>query len=162
MIAATASAVDRARSVSSMRSRNLPPWWRAKSQLDSAVRALPICRNPVGEGAKRTTTVIALRWPPSYPSPLAGEGMGGNSWVVRGQPIMSCQGSTISTLGQLVVEEHLAQARLHDFAGRGVGQLVEHNNVFGDHPMRKTRCQKRDQIVALWRALRARRHDQQG
>src|SRR6516165_6102216 len=60
MIAATASGVDRERSVSSMRSKNLPPWWRAKSQLNSAVRALPICRNPVGEGAKRTTGVIAM------------------------------------------------------------------------------------------------------
>src|SRR5215471_5015067 len=58
MIAATASEVDRARSVSSMRSRNLPPWWRAKSQLNSAVRAPPMCKNPVGEGAKRTTTLI--------------------------------------------------------------------------------------------------------
>jgi hypothetical protein len=34
----------------------VPPWWRAKSQLKSAVRAPPICRKPVGEGAKRTTT----------------------------------------------------------------------------------------------------------
>jgi hypothetical protein len=54
-MAATASGVERARSVSSMRSRNLPPWWRANSQLKSAVRAPPMCRNPVGEGAKRQT-----------------------------------------------------------------------------------------------------------
>ncbi len=62
MIAATACGVERTRSVSSMRSRNAPPWWRAKSQLNKAVRAPPICRNPVGEGAKRTVTVIPEGW----------------------------------------------------------------------------------------------------
>ena len=53
-----ASGVDRLRSVSSIRKRYTPPLWRAKSQLKSAVRAPPICRNPVGEGAKRVTTVM--------------------------------------------------------------------------------------------------------
>src|SRR5262249_40555407 len=33
-----------------------PPWWRAKSQLKSAVRAPPTWRCPVGLGAKRTRT----------------------------------------------------------------------------------------------------------
>jgi hypothetical protein len=32
------------------------PVWRAYNQLNSAVRAPPICRKPVGEGAKRVTT----------------------------------------------------------------------------------------------------------
>jgi hypothetical protein len=36
----------------------LPPWWRAYSQLNSAVRAPPMWRKPVGEGAKRVTTVM--------------------------------------------------------------------------------------------------------
>ena len=54
-IASIAGWVERARSVSSMRSRNLPPWWRANSQLNKAVRAPPIWRKPVGEGAKRVT-----------------------------------------------------------------------------------------------------------
>src|SRR5690242_19274271 len=62
MIASTACLVDRARSVSSIRSRNLPPWWRAKSQLKRAVRAPPIWRKPVGEGAKRTVTLMAARF----------------------------------------------------------------------------------------------------
>ena len=61
-IASIASLVERALSVSSIRSRNLPPWWRANSQLNSAVRAPPICRKPVGEGAKRVTTGYRLRW----------------------------------------------------------------------------------------------------
>jgi hypothetical protein len=32
----------------------VPPLWRAYSQLKMKVRALPTCRNPVGDGAKRT------------------------------------------------------------------------------------------------------------
>jgi hypothetical protein len=43
-IASIAASVERARSVSSIRSRYLPPWWRANSQLNSAVRAPPMCR----------------------------------------------------------------------------------------------------------------------
>src|SRR3954471_2953584 len=52
------SSVERALSVSSMRSRNLPPSRRAKSQLKSAVRAPPTWRYPVGDGAKRTRAVM--------------------------------------------------------------------------------------------------------
>src|SRR5215212_5982354 len=43
-----------------MRSRNFPPWRRANSQLNKAVRAPPIWRNPVGDGAKRVTTGLLL------------------------------------------------------------------------------------------------------
>jgi hypothetical protein len=43
--------------VSSILSRKRPLWWRAKSQLNKAVRAPPIWRKPVGEGAKRVTTL---------------------------------------------------------------------------------------------------------
>src|SRR5262249_34790677 len=57
-ITCTASAVERSRSVSSTRSRNLPPVWRAYSQLKSAVRTPPTCSMPVGLGANRVTTVI--------------------------------------------------------------------------------------------------------
>src|SRR5262245_6829251 len=48
------SRVDRSASVSSMRSTNVPslPW--ARSQLNSAVRALPTWSCPVGLGANRT------------------------------------------------------------------------------------------------------------
>ena len=59
-MAAIAASVERSRSVSSMRSSILPPAWRAKSQLNSAVRAPPIWRKPVGEGAKRVTTSSAM------------------------------------------------------------------------------------------------------
>src|SRR5438132_5008780 len=50
----TRSSRERAASVSSMRRTKVPPVWRAKSQLNSADRALPTCRNPVGAGEKRT------------------------------------------------------------------------------------------------------------
>src|SRR6185295_686391 len=52
-IARVLSSVLRARSVSSIRSRNWPPNLRAYSQLKSAVRAPPTWRYPVGDGAKR-------------------------------------------------------------------------------------------------------------
>ena len=55
-IASVIASFERARSVSSMRSTKVPPLWRASSQLKSAVRAPPTCRNPVGDGAKRTRT----------------------------------------------------------------------------------------------------------
>src|SRR5947209_18756958 len=109
MIAETASGVDLTRSVSSMRNRNLPPWCRANSQLKSAVRAPPICRNPVGEGAKRTTTLIPRGW--------------------ERMPV-------ISTLGQRVITEHLAQADLHNLSGRGVRQFSDHHYVVGQRPAR--------------------------
>jgi hypothetical protein len=37
---------------------NIPPWWRAKSQLNRAVRTPPMWRAPVGLGAKRTLTGV--------------------------------------------------------------------------------------------------------
>src|SRR3954454_21373803 len=52
-IAAIAGCVDRSRSVSSIRNSILPPCFLEYSQLNSAVRAPPMWRKPVGEGAKR-------------------------------------------------------------------------------------------------------------
>src|SRR5215472_6991767 len=56
IMALIAAAVERSRSVSSIRSSILPPWRRANSQLNKAVRPPPMWRKPVGEGAKRVTT----------------------------------------------------------------------------------------------------------
>src|SRR6516164_5725140 len=50
------SGVTRVRSVSSIRSTNVPPVERANAQSYSAVRTLPTCRSPLGEGANRTLT----------------------------------------------------------------------------------------------------------
>src|SRR5216684_1778274 len=55
----TEASVLRPTSVSSRRRIMVPPWWRAYSQLKMNVRALPTCRKPVGEGAKRTRGPIA-------------------------------------------------------------------------------------------------------
>ena len=54
MIPSVHSGRLRASSVSSIRRMNVPPCRRAKSQLNSAARALPTWKYPVGEGAKRT------------------------------------------------------------------------------------------------------------
>ena len=37
----------------------MPPCWRANSQLNSAVRALPTCNCPVGDGANRARTFLS-------------------------------------------------------------------------------------------------------
>src|SRR6202158_93952 len=50
----TEASVLRSTSVSSSRKIIVPPFRRAYNQLRMKVRALPTCRNPVGEGAKRT------------------------------------------------------------------------------------------------------------
>ena len=55
------SGVLRATSVSSMRRTKTPFVFLAQSQLKSAVRTPPMCRYPVGEGAKRTRTVFMGR-----------------------------------------------------------------------------------------------------
>src|SRR5689334_14686125 len=57
-MALTAASVERSRSVSSMRSRNFPPCFFANRYENKAVRAPPMCRKPVGLGAKRVTTDI--------------------------------------------------------------------------------------------------------
>ena len=53
MIPSVHSGRLRASSVSSIRRMNVPPCCRTKSQLNSAARALPTWKYPVGEGAKR-------------------------------------------------------------------------------------------------------------
>src|SRR5215472_18292732 len=50
------SGVTRVWSVSSIRSTNRPPVERANAQSYRAVRTLPTCRSPLGEGANRTLT----------------------------------------------------------------------------------------------------------
>src|SRR3989344_6788641 len=58
-ISSSYSCFERSRSVSSRRSINMPPVWRANSQLYSAVRAEPRCRYPVGLGAMRVLIIFA-------------------------------------------------------------------------------------------------------
>jgi hypothetical protein len=46
--------------VSSIRSTNVPPFLRAKSQLKSAVRTPPTCSRPVGLGAYLTLIFVSV------------------------------------------------------------------------------------------------------
>src|SRR5260370_1561224 len=69
--------------------------------------------------------------------------------------------ATISTLGQQVVAEHLAQPDLHNLSGRGVRQFVEDYDVVWQHPARKALGEKCEQVIALRPAVSPRRHDQQ-
>src|SRR5438094_9399141 len=66
------SSVERDRSVSSIRRMKTPPWWRANSQVNSAVRAPPTWRWPVGLGAKRTRTSDAISVRLEQPAPRGG------------------------------------------------------------------------------------------
>src|SRR6185295_9745900 len=43
-----------------MRRMNSPPWWRANAHEYSAVRAVPRCRKPVGDGAMRVRTLRVM------------------------------------------------------------------------------------------------------
>ena len=43
----------------------------------------------------------------------------------------------ISTIGQSVVAEHLAQPDLYNLSGRGVRQFVENHDIVGQHSARK-------------------------
>src|SRR5438132_11230054 len=58
---ARASSTLRWASVWSIRSRNFPPSLRANSQLNRAVRTPPMCRYPVGLGAKRVRAMAPFR-----------------------------------------------------------------------------------------------------
>src|SRR5262249_12700768 len=62
-IPSTSSGLFRSASVSSIRRIIVPPCRRTKSQLNSAVRAPPTCRYPVGDGANLTLAVL-FAFPP--------------------------------------------------------------------------------------------------
>src|SRR5688572_5869249 len=76
------SSVDRSRSVSSRRRMKRPPLARANRSLSSAVRILPAWSRPVGLGAKRTVTLIALQLLAEFVgdgvAPVAAEILGGD------------------------------------------------------------------------------------
>src|ERR1700712_38200 len=66
-----AASVERSRSVSSMRSTNFPPCRRAYNQENKAVRRPPMCKKPVGLGAKRVRTVMVIYAIANRPGSLA-------------------------------------------------------------------------------------------
>src|SRR5215469_16272230 len=93
-----------------------------------------MCRNPVGEGAKRTTTDIPGGW---------GAAAG------------------ISTISQFVLAKHLAQAGLHHLAGCRMRQFRDDRHVVWQHPAREAVGEERDQSVAVWMTAGSGHYDQQ-
>ncbi len=69
-----------------MRRMNVPPWWRANAQANSAVRMLPRCRKPVGLGAKRVRIYGFHR----RSSVVGVAGFGGSSCTVTGPGVWPC------------------------------------------------------------------------
>ena len=63
MIPSVHSGRLRAASVSSIRKMKVPPAPRTKSQLNSAARALPTWKYPVGDGAKRARGAVVSVMP---------------------------------------------------------------------------------------------------
>src|SRR4249919_1595620 len=109
------SGSTRVRSVSSIRSTNVPPVERANAQSYRAVRTLPTCRSPLGEGANRTLTP-----PPGTPpcSLTAGHRVGERSDVLDGHRYL------VSVLkgadpGRRPGEQHVAGEQRHHAAGVG-------------------------------------------
>src|SRR6185437_8182049 len=109
-------------SVSSIRRMNVPPVFRAKSQLYSAVRKLPICNWPVGEGANRTRTL-----------PLSAI----NLMVTKSDAIAGVRGETNFLVRSFASQRFRAcllggdRDRLysHHSAASEVGSAVERSNV---------------------------------
>ena len=62
-IASIYSCLERSGSVSSNLRINFPPFCLAIRKLNNAVRRLPICKKPVGDGAKR---VMVMTGPLNY------------------------------------------------------------------------------------------------
>src|SRR5438132_2555910 len=76
-----------------MRRINCPPCLRANSQLNKAVRTPPMCRKPVGLGAKRVRTMITclgaksqlkrlVSTPPMRKKPVARRAMRGQTIII--------------------------------------------------------------------------------
>ena len=56
----SAPSTKRVRSVSSMRTMNVPAFWCANAQFTRATYMLPMCGSPVGLGAMRVRTAACV------------------------------------------------------------------------------------------------------
>src|SRR5664280_3196473 len=138
-IPSTHSSRLRSASVSSMRSTNVPPDWRATSQLNSAVRALPTWKYPVGDGAKRTRVASE-----ATPGLLVLDERDG----ARGAPVGSLAHG-FGELGTGVLVQSVEEpgiADLEDLGGDahadGVARalVIVHNDFHGVPPEVRRRC----------------------
>src|SRR5215467_12816634 len=108
------SGVTRVRSVSSIRSTNVPPVERANAQSYSAVRTLPTCRSPLGDGANRTLT-------PPGPAPwsvTAGHRVGERPDVLDGHRYLVSVLERADSRGG-PGEQHVARKQRHHATGIG-------------------------------------------
>src|SRR5215813_10511764 len=116
------SGVTRVRSVSSIRSTNVPPVERANAQSYSAVRTLPTCRSPLGDGANRTLTppgAVRSRPPPAGPAPwsvTAGHRVGERPDVLDGHRYLVSVLKRADPRG-CPGEQHVAREQRHHVTG---------------------------------------------
>src|SRR5215510_143654 len=119
------SGSTRVRSVSSIRSTNVPPVEWANAQSYRAVRTLPTCRSPLGEGANRTLTppgpAPSRRAPPPGPAPwsvTAGHRVGERSYVLDGHRYLVSVLERADPRGR-PGEQHVAGDQRHHATGVG-------------------------------------------
>src|SRR5262249_59775523 len=105
---------------------NVPPVWRAYSQLNSADRAFPMWRKPVGAGEKRTRTVMmrlqrrALHHTTTSstaPGPAPAPGPTSHQWYGRRRARSGLNREQLPLLGDALQLERAA--RLEGQAGAG-------------------------------------------
>src|SRR5262245_20293095 len=103
------AAVFRPASVSSIRRTIVPPYRRANNQLKMKVRALPMCKKPVGEGAKRTRTIGSCQYNKPHDFPLAPRGSHISADTCNWFPHAPC--NSCPNLRDFSVERHDDTAR---------------------------------------------------
>src|SRR5215470_14037628 len=119
------SGSTRVRSVSSIRSTNVPPVERSNAQSYRAVRTLPTCRSPLGEGANRTLTPPGPAPSRRSPSPgpaswsvTAGHRVGERSDVLDGHRYLVSVLERAHPRGR-PGEQHVAGEQRHHATGIG-------------------------------------------
>src|SRR5215831_3698408 len=118
------SGVTRVQSVSSIRSTNVPLVERANAQSYSAVRTLPTCRSPLGEGANRTLTPPGAA--PSRPPPPgpASRSVTAGHWIGERPDVLNGHRYLVSVLDRADArggpgEQHVAGEQRHHATGVG-------------------------------------------
>src|SRR5215469_2925352 len=131
------SGVTRVWSVSSIRSTNVPPVERANAQSYRAVRTLPTCRSPLGEGANRTLTTS---W-----SVTLGHRVGERSDVLDGHRYLVSDFQRADPRGR-PGEQHVAREQRHH--ATGVGHQLRHvvQQLRRPGPLAHLAVDRRDQL----------------
>src|SRR5579875_1580779 len=130
----TYSSVTLALSVSSIRSTNVPPVRRANAQSYSAVRMLPTCRSPLGDGANLTRT-------PVFPGALRPASATDDHPVPQCPYALDRHGDLVTVLQRAHArrragQQHVPRQQRHHFAHEGDerGHVVHHLRGTGPLP----------------------------